>query len=118
MLSHKKQCDKLLSNSCTTLRPAFTLIEVLIAVTMLSLSFLYVLKIHSERGKHVIFLSERNKHSLEDSLYLTTNILRYHKDKKSAYDILERHLKVKKDESRTILKKSKRQIFIPEEIKI
>ena len=101
-----------------TLRPAFTLIEILIAVTILSVSFVYVLKVHSENAKHIVYLSERNKHSLEDSLYLSTNILRYHKDNKSAHDILERHIKVKEDESRTILKKSERDIFIPEEIKI
>ena len=101
-----------------TLRPAFTLIEILIATTMLSISFMYVLKVHSDNQKHIIYLSERNKHSLEDSLYLSQNILRYHKDEKSAYDIVERNMKIKEDESRTILKKNTRGIFIPEEIKI
>ena len=101
-----------------TLRPAFTLIEILIAVTILSVSFVYVLKVHSENAKHIVYLSERNKHSLEDSLYLSTNILRYHKDNKSAHDILERHIKVKEDESRQILKKYERSIYIPEEIRI
>ncbi len=101
-----------------TLRPAFTLIEILIATTMLSISFMYVLKVHSDNQKHIIYLSERNKHSLEDSLYLSQNILRNHKDEKSAYDIVERNMKIKEDESRTILKKNTRGIFIPEEIKI
>jgi len=101
-----------------TLRPAFTLIEILIAVSILSVAFVYVLKVHSDNKKHIIFLSERNKHSLEDSLYLSTNILRYHKDNKSAYDIIERNIKIKEDESRSILKKNTRSIFIPEEIKI
>ncbi len=101
-----------------TLRPAFTLIEILIAISILSVTFLYVLKVHSDNAKHIVYLSERNKHSLEDSLYLSTNILRYHKDRRSAYDILERHIRVEEDESRKILKKSERSIFIPEEIKI
>ena len=101
-----------------TLRPAFTLIEILIATTMLSVSFMYVLKVHSDNQKHILYLSERNKHSLEDSLYLSQNILRYHKDEKSAYDIVEKNIKIKEDESRTILKKNTRGIFIPEEIKI
>ena len=101
-----------------TLRPAFTLIEILIATTMLSVSFVYVLKVHSDNQKHILYLSERNKHSLEDSLYLSHNILRYHKDEKTAYEIVERNIKIKEDESRTILKKNSRGIFIPEEIKI
>ena len=103
---------------CKTLRPAFTLIEILIAVSILSVAFVYVLKVHSDNAKYIVYLSERNKHSLEDSLFLGTNILRYHKDKKSAYDILEHYAKIKKDESRSILKKAHRTIFIPEEIKL
>lgn len=100
------------------LRPAFTFIEILIAVSILSVSFLFVLKMHSDNAKHILYLSERNKQSLEDSLYLSKNILRYHKDNKTAYEILEKHIKVKEDESRQILKKSTRDIYIPEEIKI
>jgi len=100
------------------LRPAFTLIEILISVSILSVAFLYVLQVHTDNRKHIIYLAERNKNSLQDSLYLSKNILRHHKDTKSAYEILERHFKVKKDESRQVLKKSSRAIFIPKEIKI
>jgi len=101
-----------------TLRPAFTLIEILVSVSILSVAILYTLRVHTDNQQHIQYLSERNKHSLQDSLYLTTNILRYHKDNKKAYDILERHIKVKKDESRQILKKNARDIYIPEEIRI
>ena len=118
MIRFRKKCKKPLNASCKALRPAFTLIEILIAISLLSVAFVYVLKVHSDNKKHILYLSERNKHSLEDSLYLSKNILRYHKDNKSAYDILERHVKIKEDESRTILKKTNRDIFIPEEIKI
>jgi prepilin-type N-terminal cleavage/methylation domain-containing protein len=101
-----------------SLRPAFTLIEILIAVAILSVSFIFVLKMHSDNAKHIIYLSERNKHSLQDSLYLSQNILRHHKDNKTAYAILERHFRIKESESREILKKSSRDIYIPEEIRI
>jgi len=101
-----------------TLRPAFTLIEILIAVIILSISLIGVLKTYSESSRFITYLSERNKRSLEDSLFLSTNILRYHKSEKSAYDILERHVKIKEDTSRTIVKKTMRKIFIPPEIVI
>jgi len=100
------------------LRPAFTLIEILISVSILSVAFLYVLRVHADNRKHIIYLSERNKNSLQDSLFLSKNILRYHKDTKTAYEILRRHLKVKEDESRQALKKIKRSIYIPKEIRI
>jgi competence protein ComGC len=101
-----------------TLRPAFTIIEILIAVIIISFGIIFVLQIHSDNEEQIIYISERNKHSLQDSLYLSKNILRYHKDNKSAYKILERHFKVTEDKSRQILKNTSRDIFIPEEIKI
>ena len=55
---------------------------------------------------------------MQDSLYLSTNIMRYHKDNKTAYEILEKFFKIKEFESREILKKTSRDIFIPEEIRI
>jgi len=42
--------------------------------------------------------------------------MRYHKDNKTAYEILEKFFKIKEFESREILKKTSRDIFIPEEI--
>jgi competence protein ComGC len=102
----------------SALRPAFTIIEILISVLIISFSIIYVLKLHTSNHKQIVYISERNNHALEDSLYLTKNILKHHKDKKSAYDILERHIKIKKDESRKLLKKGERSIYIPEEILI
>lgn len=92
--------------------------EVLISVLIISFSIIFVLKLHTENEKNIIYISERNKLSLQDSLFLTKEILDHHKDKKSAYDLLEKELKITKDESREILKNTSRDIFIPDEIKI
>lgn len=100
------------------LRAGFTIIEVLISVVIISFSIIYVLKLHSNNHEQIVYISQRNNHALEDSLFLTKNILREHKETKSAYDILEKHIKIKKDLSRAMLKKSKRSIYIPEEIQI
>jgi len=100
------------------LRPAFTIIEILVSVIIISFSIIYVLKIHTSNHKQIVYISERNKRSLEDSLYLTKNILRHHKDTKTAEDLLIQFFKIKEQESREILKKNEREIFIPEEILI
>ena len=100
------------------LRPAFTLIEILISVTIISFAILYVLKIHSENKAQIVYLTERNNRSLEDSLYLSTRILDYHKDTKSAYDLIEKDVRIKELDSRELLKKNERSIYIPEEIEI
>lgn len=102
----------------SALRPAFTIIEILISVIIISFGIIFVLQVHSDNHEQIVYISERNKHSLQDSLYLSLNILRHHKDNKSAYDIIERHFKIKKSKSREILKKNARDIYIPEEIRI
>jgi len=100
------------------LRPAFTIIEILVSVIIISFSIVYVLQLHTSNHKQIVYISERNKRTLEDSLYLTKNILRHHKDTKTAEDILIQFFKIKEQESREILKNNKRDIFIPEEVRI
>lgn len=100
------------------LRPAFTIIEILISVIIISFSIIYVLKIHSENHAQIVYISERNKRSLEDSLYLSTRVLKYHKDTKTAYDLIKPDVRIKELDSRELLKDDERDIFIPEEIEI
>jgi prepilin-type N-terminal cleavage/methylation domain-containing protein len=100
------------------LRPAFTIIELLVSVVIISFAILYVLQLYTTNKKQIVYISERNKRSLEDSLYLTRNILKHHKDTKSADDILTKYFRIKELDSRDILKKNERSIYIPEEIRI
>ena len=85
---------------------------------IISFAILYVLQVYTTNKKQIVYISERNKHSLEDSLYLTRNILKHHNETKNADDIFEKHFKIKKLDSREILKKNERSIYIPEEIHI
>jgi len=100
------------------LRPAFTIIEILISVIIISVSIIFVLKLHSQNHEQIVYISERNKLSLQDSLFLTDDVIRYHKDRKEAYEVLEKYFKVKESKSREILKKNARDFFIPEPINI
>ncbi len=100
------------------LRPAFTIIEVLISVIILSFAIIFVLQVHTDNQEQIVYISERNKLSLQDSLYLSPDILTHHKDNKTAYDILEKFFRVDELKSREILKKNSRDIFIPEEIRV
>ena len=104
--------------SVKTLRPAFTIIEILISVIIISVSIIFVLKLHSQNREQIVYISERNKLSLQDSLFLSDDVIRYHKDRKEAYDVLEKHFKVKESKSRELLKKNARDFFIPEPINI
>jgi len=87
-------------------------------VIIITLAIIPVLKIHTSNHEQIVYISERNKRSLEDSLYLSTNILSHHRDNTNAYDILNEFFKIKEFESREILKKTNRDILIPEEMDI
>ena len=100
------------------LRPAFTIIEILVSVLILSGAIVYILQIHSARQEQIIYISERNTHAFEDSLYLGTDTLKYHDESKNAFTLIEKEFKIKEFQSRDILKKTKRELFVPEEIYI
>ena len=100
------------------LRPAFTIIEILISVIILSLAIVPVLKVHTDNREQVIYISERNKRALQDSLYVSSTILQQHQNTKTAYEILAKSFKINALESREILKKNSREIYIPEAIMI
>lgn len=96
-------------------RPAFTIIEILVSVIILSVSIVYILQIHSANHEQIVYISERNKHALEDSLYLGSEVLKYHKESKNAYDLIGKDFKIQEFQSRDILKKTERTLFISEE---
>jgi competence protein ComGC len=101
-------------------RKAFSIIEILVSVAIIAYAIIFVLKIHSENHEQIIYISERNKQVLEDSLYgISKQIRRYDKSTKSAGDLLHTQ-GVRPDElvSREVLKQSKRTISVPEEVKI
>jgi hypothetical protein len=100
------------------LRPAFTIIEILVSVIILSLAIVPMLKVHTDNHEQIVYISERNKRALQDSLYLDPTILRQHKETKTAYDMLSRTFKINELKSREILKKNERDIYIPEAIRI
>ncbi len=100
------------------MRPAFTLIEILVSVVILSGSIVYALKIHSQVHEQILYISERNKLSLQDSLFLTTDALSYNKEKKEALDLVNRYFHIKDFKSREILKNIFREYTIPEPIQL
>ena len=100
------------------LRPAFTIIEILVSVIIISFIITLAFKIHKDNHELIVYVSERNKRSLEDSLFLDHTILQYHQNKKSAYSILEKTFKITNSKSVEILKNKYRDIFIPEGMKI
>ena len=77
-----------------------------------------VLKIHSQSHEQIVYITERNKHVFEDSLFLGEQVYRYHKSEKSAYDLIRPEMRINKDKSRKILEGITREIYIPEQLRL
>jgi len=111
-LSSFRQWRFLLKNT----RKAFTIIEILISVIIISFSIVYVLKIHTQNHQQIIYIAKRNKNALQDSLFLTDEITKYHKEHKNAYELLHTSFKIDALKSRALLKEKERIFFITEPV--
>ena len=99
-------------------KSAFTLIEVIISVIILSGVMLYVLKVHANTRDEIEYIAKQNSVTLQDSLFISNKVLFYNKEKKNAYDIIENRFRIEKFNSKDILKNIKRDIVIPDAIVI
>ncbi|RLA74855.1 MAG: hypothetical protein DRG30_04980 [Epsilonproteobacteria bacterium] len=97
-------------------KSAFTIIEVLVSVVLISIVALGAVKLQQESRNMALYLSDRSKSELSNTLFLGKEVMRYHKDEKDAYSLLSKTFKISDDQSRDILKKSKRNIFISDSI--
>jgi len=99
-------------------RKAFTIIEVMVSVVLISIVVLAIIKMQQESRNMAIYLSDRSKSELSNTLFLGTEVMRYHKDKKDAYTLIEKNFRISDDKSRKILKETFRDIYISEPLKL
>ena len=99
-------------------KQAFTLIEVLVSVIIVSIVVVGAMQISKQNKSMASYLLKRGSKEMDNSLFLTKKIQRYSNDKKSAYDLLMDEFSIKDFESRKILKKIEKSINITEPIPI
>jgi len=99
------------------LRSAFSLVEILISVMIISVVIVAIAKIDSQNISMAEYISNRSKAEFENTLFLTKEALKYNKDKKDAYTLL-RGFKISKIKSKNYLKSIKRKIYIERAIPI
>jgi len=97
------------------MRRAFTIIEVLVSVVLISIVVLGIIKIESQNQQIAHYIAGRVKSELANTLFLTPSVMRYDKSEKDAYTLLER-LHGDKDATRQALKSTKRTIHISDPI--
>jgi prepilin-type N-terminal cleavage/methylation domain-containing protein len=99
-------------------KPAFTIIEVLVSVVLISVVVLGIIKLQQESRSMAIYLTDRGKGELSNTLFLGREALRYSKEEKDAYSLLSREFKIDDTKSKRILESIKRTITISEPIKL
>jgi len=101
----------------TKTKKAFTLIEIIVSVTIISIVVIGAMKLQDNNRDMALYIQERGNNELDNSLFLNSNIAKFDKSKKSAYDILSDEFKFS-DDTKTLLKEITKNINITEDREI
>jgi prepilin-type N-terminal cleavage/methylation domain-containing protein len=93
------------------MRRGFTILEVLVSVTLISIVVLGIVKIESQNQQIAHYIAGRVKSELANTLFLVPRVMRYNKEEKSAATLLGR-LHGDHDVTRAVLKETQRKIHI------
>jgi type II secretory pathway pseudopilin PulG len=99
-------------------KKAFTLIEVIMSVTIVFFVVTGAMKLQGKHREMAIYISQRGNSELDNSLFLIEKAYRYDKDEKDAYEILRDEFEIKDDESKTALKQILKHINLTEDEEI
>jgi prepilin-type N-terminal cleavage/methylation domain-containing protein len=99
------------------MRKAFTLIEVMVSVVLISIVVMGIIKIQKDSIFMAKYIAGRVQSELSNTLFLTPSAMRYDKSEKDAYTVLQ-YMHIKKTESRELLREIKRTINISDPIPI
>lgn len=92
--------------------------EILISVLLISVVALSAIRLQQENRNMALYLTERNKAELGNTLFLGKEAVYYDKEKKDAYTLLEKNFRIEEFKSREILKKRFRTITISEPLRL
>jgi prepilin-type N-terminal cleavage/methylation domain-containing protein len=95
-------------------KKAFTLIEIIVSVIIVSVVVVGALKIQGENNRMANYIQKRASAELDNSLFLIKRVEQFDKSEKNAYDLLVDDFRIEDDESRQVLKKIEKKINITE----
>jgi len=99
------------------MKRAFTIIEVIVSVIIISIVVMGLAKINRQNINMADYVASRNKSELSNTLFLTKEALQYDKSEKDAYTLLQK-MNINNLDTRQYLKKLKRNIYIDKDIKL
>ena len=96
-------------------KKAFTLIEVIVAVVLVAIVVMGSMDLQSKNQDMAMYIIERGKNELDNSLFLTSQAYRYNKDEKNAYELIRTEFDIKDEKSKEALKSILKKINITED---
>ena len=99
------------------MRKAFTLMEIMVSVVLISIVVLGIVKLQKENIFMAKYIAGRVQSELSNTLFLGKTAMRYNRDEKDAYTLLS-HLHLRNDKSKEILKKITRKIYVTDPLPI
>ena len=100
------------------MRQGFTIIELLVSVTLISVVIMSILKLQSQTRDMAFYISNRGKAEFANTLFTLDNVQNYDKDTKDAYTVLGKSFKFEKFKTKEILEKTTRHIRISEPLEL
>jgi len=100
------------------MRRGFTIIELMVSVILISVVIMAILKLQSQTRDMAYYISNRGKAEFANTLFTTDSIQKYHKANKDAYSVIGDSFKSDKFDTKEILEKTKRDIFISDPLEL
>ena len=99
-------------------KKAFTIIELLVSVVLISVVILAIIKIQSQTRDMAHYITERGLSQFSNTLFLDDSVEKYHRSNKDAYSVIGNLFKNDKFRNREILENYKRDIFISDNLNL
>ena len=99
------------------MRKAFTLMEIMVSVVLISIVVLGIVKLQKENIFMAKYIAGRVQSELSNTLFLGKTAMRYNRDEKDAYTLIS-HLHLRNNKSKEILKKITRKIYVTDPLPI
>ncbi len=99
------------------MRKGFTLMEVLVSVALIAMVVAGIAQMQKNNTFKAQYIAGRVQNEMSNTLFLDKEAMKYDKDKKDAYTMVER-MGIKNMKTKQILKSIKRKIFISDPLKI
>ena len=100
------------------MKKAFTIIELLVSVVLISVVILAIIKIQSQTRDMAHYITNRALSQLTNTLFLDDSVEKYHRSNKDAYSVIGHIFKSDRFNSREILEKYDRDIFISDNLNL